>query len=81
MYKKQLHLFKWGCTIYGNENEYENEKQLHRYDINRTRPKHVHRYIKFEMFLSINDGYMYNSIKNVCSWCNNFTHVNNSPCE
>ena len=81
MYKKQVHLFKWGCTIYGNENEYENEKQLHRYDINRTRPKHVHRYIKFEMFLSINDGYMYNSIKKFCSWCNNFTHVNNSPCE
>ena len=40
-----------------NENVAENEKS-HRYDINRLRPRHRHKYTKYEMS-QYNDGYMH----------------------
>ena len=33
--------------------EAENEKKLHRYDINRPRPRHAHKYTKYKMCLGI----------------------------
>ena len=30
-----------------NENGTENEKGSHRYDVNRTRPRHAHKYTKY----------------------------------
>ena len=39
--------------INDNENEAENEKQIHRYDINRPRPKHGHKCAKYKMYRGI----------------------------
>ena len=36
-----------------NDNENEAENKSHRYDINRSRPRHGHKYIKFKMCLGI----------------------------
>ena len=33
------------------------ENRSHRYDINRHKPRHEHRYTKYRMFLSINIKY------------------------
>ena len=35
------------------------KSRSHRYDINRLRPRHGHKYTKYKMYLSINDGYVY----------------------
>ena len=35
------------------ENEAENEKRSHRYDINRPRPRTGHKYTKHKMYLNI----------------------------
>ena len=54
MYKKQVRMSKWSCIINGNKNEVENKKnRLHRYDINRSRPRHGHKYTKYKMCVSI----------------------------
>ena len=42
-----------GYMINYNENEAENENGSHRYDINRTKPRHGHKYNKFKMCLSM----------------------------
>ena len=39
--------------INGNENETENEKIHHKYDINRPRPRHGPRYTKCKMCVNI----------------------------
>ena len=38
---------------YHNENEDENEKRLHRYDINRSGLRHGHKYSKFKKCLGM----------------------------
>ena len=53
MYEKQIRLFKWGYILNDNENETENEKRWHRYDINRHRLRHGCKYTKYKMCLTI----------------------------
>ena len=36
-----------------NEKKAENTKRSHRYDINRARPRHKHKYTKYKMYLSM----------------------------
>ena len=40
-------------TINHDENEDENEKRSHRYDINRPRSRHGHKYSKYKKCLSM----------------------------
>ena len=46
-------LYSWDYTINHNENEDENEKRLHRYDTNRPRSRHGHKYGKYKKCLSM----------------------------
>ena len=46
-------LYSWNCTINHYENEDENEKRLHRYDIDRARSSHGHKYSKHKKCLSM----------------------------
>ena len=47
-------LYSWDCTINHNENEDENEKnKSHRYDINRPRSSHGHKYSKYKKCLTM----------------------------
>ena len=44
LYKKQVHMFKWGYMINGNENETEMKKNIsQRYNTNRPRSRHGHK--------------------------------------
>ena len=43
-----MYLYSWDYTINHNENEDENDKKISRkYDINRPRPEHGHKYSKY----------------------------------
>ena len=45
--------------INGNENEAENEKQIHRFDINRPKLRHRHKLTKYKMYQCNNDTFIY----------------------
>ena len=46
-------LYSWDFTFNHNENEDENWKSSHRYDINRPRSRHGHKYSKYKKCLSM----------------------------
>ena len=52
--REQMCLYSWDRTINHNENEDENEKnKSHRYDINRPRSSHGHKYSKYKKRLTM----------------------------
>ena len=53
MCKKQVSLFKWGYMIN------DNEKETHRYDMSKNRPKHGPKYTKHQICLSTMMVYMH----------------------
>ena len=55
---KKVCLLKRGYMINENESEADKKNRSDRYDINRPRPRHEHKYTKYKMS-QYNDGYMY----------------------
>ena len=51
MQKKKIRLFLCDYIINNNENEVENEKRSHTYDINRPRPTHRHKLLNTKHIL------------------------------
>ena len=51
--KERMCLHSWNYMINHIEDEDENEKKSHKYDINRPRSKHGHKYSKYEKCLNM----------------------------
>ena len=51
--KEQVCLYSWDYTIDHNENEDGMKNRLHRFDMNRPRPRYRHKYTKYKFFLSM----------------------------
>ena len=48
-----MRVYSWDYIINHNENDDENEHRLHRYDINRPRSRHEHKYSKYKKCLNM----------------------------